>query len=58
MSSECGCKEVYISSYYLYIPTPLVSALFKMFFVLVPIHFCNNKILYLIIFSHSINEKH
>ena len=49
MSSGCGCKEVYRLPHL--IPTPLVSALFgssiptfclflKMFFVLVPAHFC------------------
>ena len=47
VSSGCGCKEVYIFPHYLlFIPTPLVSALFAaasptfgsffMFFVLVP----------------------
>ena len=51
MSSGCGCKEVYRFPHITY-PTPLVSALFccsiptfcsflKMFFVLVPVLFCN-----------------
>ena len=53
----------YIDYLILLIPTPLVSALFlqqhpyflfifKMFFVLVPVHF----VIYLIIFSRSINK--
>ena len=48
MSSGCGCKEVYRFPHI----TPLVSALFcssiptfffnfLMFFVLIPVHFCN-----------------
>ena len=53
MSSGCGCKEEYrFPHILLLIPTPLVSALFcssiptfcsflKMFFFLVPVHFCN-----------------
>ena len=53
VASGCGCKEVlYIDFLILFIPTPLVSAHFcssiptfcsfkKMFFVLVPVHFCS-----------------
>ena len=51
MSSGCGCKEVYIDFLILLIPTPLVFVLFCssiptfcsffLFFVLVPVHFCN-----------------
>ena len=57
VASGCGEQEVlYIDFLILLIPTPLVSVLFcrsipifcsflKMFFVLVPVHFCN-KIMY------------
>ena len=59
-----GCKEV-IDFLILLIPTPLVSVLFcssictfcslkKMFFVLVPVLFCN-YIMYKKVFSHNIN---
>ena len=51
VASECGCKEVYRFPHITY-PYPLVSVLFsssiatfcsskKMFFVLVPVFFCN-----------------
>ena len=47
VATGCGCKEVYRFPHTL-IPTPLVSVLhpyflfiFKMFFVLVPVLFCN-----------------
>ena len=51
VASGCGCKEVYRFPHIIY-PTPLVSVLFcssiptfcsfkKMFFVLVPVLFCN-----------------
>ena len=52
VASGCGCNEVYIDFLILLIPTPLVFVLFyssiptfcsfkKMFFVLVPVFFCN-----------------
>ena len=52
VATGCGCKEVYSFFLILLIPTPLVSVLFcssiptfgsfkKMFFVLVPVLFCN-----------------
>ena len=53
----CGCKEVYRFPHTILIPTPLVSVLFlqqhpyflfilKMFFVLVPVLFCNKNTQY------------
>ena len=52
VDTGCGCKEVYRFPHTILIPTPLVTVLFyssiptfcpffKMFFVLVPVLFCN-----------------
>ena len=51
MSSGCGCKEVYRFPHISYSYSscicsflqqhPYICSLLKMFFVLVPVHFCN-----------------
>ena len=47
MSSGCGCKEVYRSSHITYPYSSCICSfclllfIFKMFFVLVPVHMCN-----------------
>ena len=63
VASGCGCKEVYRFPHITYpysscivffcCTIPTFCSLFKMFFVLVPVLFCN-KIVYEIIFSRSI----
>ena len=60
VASACGCKEVHVYRFPHNIPTYLVSALFcsiPTFFIFFNVSFLfqNFFVIYVIIFSHSIN---